>query len=44
MPDADDIARADEEMRLAEGDAASISWAVRATMNSASPYCSSFGR
>ena len=45
VPDADDIALADEQMRLAERrPGRSISCAVRATMNSASPYCSSFGR
>ena len=44
VPDADDVALADEEVRLAEGTRPSISCAVRATMKSASPYCSSFGR
>jgi hypothetical protein len=44
VPDRHDISFADEQMRLAEGDASPSSCAVRATMNSASPYCSIFGR
>ena len=44
VPDADDVAcrRTDAFRRTRRG--RSISWAVRATMKSASPYCSSFGR
>ena len=44
MPDADDKASPTKRWVSPKATRPSISCAVRATMKSASPYCSSFGR